>query len=111
MAGAALILNGPQRRQAISRYAMPVAEAVLKEMERSAMLEQHETAGLRKVLLAALPEPDVKQQAAIVLARQDGPLSAREVQERLLRHFPSDRVPTVTEVRTALKDGSEFVQP
>jgi hypothetical protein len=39
---------------------IPVAEALMKEMERSAALEQHGIAGLRKALLAALPEPDVK---------------------------------------------------
>ncbi len=90
---------------------MPVADALLKEMERSAALEQHGIAGLREILLAALPEPDVKQQAAIVLARHDEPLLAREVQQRLLRLFPDDRVPTVTEIRAALRDGPEFVQP
>ncbi|SRR5271166_287073 len=110
-AGAVLVLKSPQRRQAIGKYAMPVAEALLKEMERSAALEQRGIAGLREILLAALPDPDVKQQAAVVLARQGEPLLAREVQERLLRHFPSERVPTVTEIRAALKDGSEFVQP
>ena len=111
VAGAALVLKSPQRRQAIGSYTMPVVEGLLKEMERSAALEQHGLAGLREILLAALPDPDVKQQAAIVLARQDEPLLAREVQERLLRHFPSERVPMVTEIRAALKDGSEFVQP
>ena len=92
-AGAVLVLKSPQRRQAIGKYAMPVAEALLKEMERSAALEQRGIAGLREILLAALPDPDVKQQAAVVLARQGEPLLAREVQERLLRHFPSERVP------------------
>ena len=87
---------------------MPVAEALMREMERSAALEQHGIAGLRDILLAALSEPDVKQQAAIVLARRDEPLLAREVQQRL---FPDDRVPTVTEIRAALRDGPEFVQP
>jgi hypothetical protein len=88
---------------------MPVAEALMNEMERSAALEQHGIAGLRQILLAAPPEPDAKQQAAIVLARHDEPLLAREVQQRRL--FPDDRVPTVTEIRAALRDGPEFVQP
>ena len=83
----------------------------MEDMERSAALEQHGIAGLREILLAALPEPDVKQQAAIVLARSDEPLLAREVQQRALRLFPGDRVPTVTELRAALRDGPEFVQP
>jgi hypothetical protein len=110
-AGAAYVLTSPQRRQAVGRYMLPVAEALLKHMERSAALEQHGIAGLREILLAALPEPDVKQQAAIVLARNGEPLLAREVQQRLLRLFPDDRVPMVTEIRAALKDGPEFTQP
>jgi len=110
-AGAALVLTSPQRRQAIGKYVMPVAEALVKEMERSAALEQHGIAGLREILLAALPEPDAKQQAAIMLARHDEPLLAREVQQRLLRFFPDERVATVTEIRAALRDGPEFTQP
>jgi hypothetical protein len=110
-AGAALVLTNPQRRQPIGKYVMPVAEALVKEMERSAALEQHGIAGLREILLAALPEPDVKQQAAIMLARHDEPLLAGEVQQRLLRFFPDDRVAAVTEIRAALRDGSEFTQP
>ena len=110
-AAVAYVLASPQWRQAVGRYVMPVADALLKEMERSAALEQHGIAGLREILLAALPEPDVKQQAAIVLARHDEPLLAREVQQWLLRLFPDNRVPTVTEIRAALRDGPEFVQP
>jgi hypothetical protein len=110
-AGAGLVLTSPQRRQAIGKYVMPVAEALVKEMERSAALEQHGIAGLREILLAALPEPDVKQQAAITLARHEEPLLAREVQQRLLRFFPDDRVAALTEIRTVLRDGSEFTQP
>jgi predicted nucleic acid-binding protein len=110
-AGATYVLTSPQRRQAVGRYVMPVAEALVKEMERSAALEQHAIASLREILLAALPEPNVKQQAAIVLARHDEPLLAREVQQCLLRFFPDDRVPTVAGIRAALRDGPEFVQP
>jgi len=39
------------------------------------------------------------------------PLLAREVQQRLLRLFSDDCVPTVAEIRAALRDGPEFVQP
>ena len=108
---AACVLSSPQGRQTVGRYVMPVAEVLMKEMERSATLEQRGIAGLRQTLLAAPPEPDAKQQAAIVLARHDEPLLAREVQQRALRLFPGDRVPTVTELRAALRDGPEFVQP
>jgi hypothetical protein len=53
----------------------------------------------------------VKQQVAIVLARQREPLLATEIQERMLRHFSAEQVPAVSEARAVLKDGSEFVQP
>ena len=108
---AAYALSSPQRRHTVGKYMVPVAEALVEEMERSAALEQSGIAGLREILLAALPAPDVKQQAAIVLARHNEPLLAREVQQRLLRLFPGDRVPTVAEIRASLRDGPEFVQP
>jgi alkylation response protein AidB-like acyl-CoA dehydrogenase len=38
-----------------------------------------------------------------MLARHDEPLLASEVQQRLLRFFPDDRVATVTEIRSALE--------
>jgi hypothetical protein len=62
------------------------------------------------VILPALVAPTVKQQVAIVLARQRDPLLAADIQERIRADFP-DRVPAITEVRAALRDGSEFVQP
>jgi hypothetical protein len=49
---------------------MTVVEGLLKEIVRSAALQQRGPAGLREILLDALPDPDVKQQAATVLARQ-----------------------------------------
>lgn len=50
----------PQRRQAADKYVMPAAEALMKEMGRPAELERRGIAGLHDILLAALPEPDVK---------------------------------------------------
>ena len=94
MAGVAIVPKSPERREAIGKCAMPVAEAFIKEMVRSTALERRGLAGLREVLLAALPNPNVKQQAAMVPARQDEPLLAREVQERILRHFANERIPT-----------------
>ena len=110
-AAAAYVLRSPQRRQAVGSCVISVAEALMKEMERSAALQRRGIAGLCEILLAALPEPDVKQQAAIVLARHDEPLLAREVQQRLLGLSPDGRVPTVTEIRAALGGGPEFMQP
>lgn len=108
--GVAYVLASPHRRQAVGKYVLPAAEALMGEMERSAEQEQHGIAGLREILLAPLPEPDVKQQAAIVLARHDGPMLAREVQDRLRRIFPVEHVPAVAQIRASLRDGPEFVQ-
>lgn len=110
-AGAAYVLASPQRRQSVAKYVLLAMEALMGEMKRSAALEQHGIAGLRDILLAPLPEPDVKQQTAIVLARNGEPLLAREVQQRLLRIFPDDQVPMVTEIRAALRNAPEFTQP
>jgi hypothetical protein len=47
-----------------------------------------------------LAAPSLKQQVAIVLARQRDPLLAREVPEQMPTHFAAEWVPTVAEVRT-----------
>jgi hypothetical protein len=60
MAAAAYVLISPQRRQAADKYVTPAAEALMKEMGRPAELERRGIAGLHDILLAALPEPDVK---------------------------------------------------
>jgi len=57
------------------------------------------------------PLPTSKQQVAIVLARQPEPVLAKEIQAQLLRHFSEDLVPTISEVRAVLADGSEFIRP
>jgi hypothetical protein len=110
-AGTAVALASPQRREAVGRYVVPVAEALVRQMERATVQEQRGIARLREVLLAALPEPDVKHQAAIVLVHHNEPMLAREVQQRLRLLFPDDRVRAVAEVRAALTESSEFVQP
>lgn len=101
----------PERRQAVNKYVLPVLEAYSKEISESTAQERRGLAGLREVLLPAPVAPTVKQQAAIVLARQQEPLSAREIQEHMLSHFSGGLVPTLGEVRAVLKDGPEFVQP
>ena len=101
----------PERRKVIGKYVLPVLEAYGKEMEGALAQEQRGLAGLREVILPAPAVPSVKQQVAIVLARQREPLLAREVQEQMLTLVSGELVPTVAEVRAVLKDGSEFVQP
>ena len=112
MAGCiALLLKEPARRQTVGKYLRPLVEVPVTQMQAAAVQEQRGLRGLREVMLPAPVTPTPKQQVAIVLARQREPLLAREVQERMLRHFPREVVPTVAEVRTVLQEGSEFVQP
>jgi hypothetical protein len=110
-AGIALVLKEPARRQAVVKYVKPLIEVPMLQIQAAATQEQRGLQGLRKVMLPAPVTPTPKQQVAIVLARQQQPLLAREIQERMLRYFPRDLVPTVGEVRTLLQEGSEFVQP
>ena len=107
----ALVLKNPERRQVASKYAMPAVEAFSKVYEQAAAQEKRGLVGLQEVLLPVPETPTTKQQMAIILSRQRQPLLAREVQERIRLHFPTDAVPTVAEIRTELKDGSAFVQP
>ena len=107
-AGVAIYLKSPERRRAVGKYVVPVIDAFGKELNSAALQEQHGLRRLREVMLPASARPSVKQQTAIILARQREPLLAREVQEHMLAHFASERVPTVAEVRSALKDSSEF---
>jgi hypothetical protein len=106
-----LALKNPERRQAIGKYVMPVVEAYSKRFQQAIALEQRGLEGVREAILPAPAVPTHEQQVAIVLARQREPLLAREIQERMQRHFPAELVPTVAEVRAVLKDGSEFIQP
>ncbi len=109
-AGAALyLLRKPERREAVGRHVIPLLKAHAHRTEKAAAQERRGLQGIREVMLPSPAAPPVKQQAAIVLARQREPLLAREVQERMLAHFPAEIVPAVTEIRTVLKDSPEFI--
>jgi hypothetical protein len=109
--GIGLYLKKPERRKAIGKYVAPVIHALGKELNSAAVQEQRGLRGLREAMLLRPGQPSVKEQTAIILARQRAPLLAREVQEQMLGQFANEFVPTVAEVRAALKDNSEFVQP
>jgi len=109
--GVALYLKSPERRKTAGKYVVPVIQTLGQEMNSAALQEQRGLRGLREVMLPGTMQPSVKQQTAIILARQREPMLAREVQERMLPHFTSELIPTVAEVRNVLKDSSEFVQP
>lgn len=109
--GAVLLLKDPERRKTVSKYVIPVLEAYGKQFERAMVQEQRGLAGLGEVILPSPAVPTSKQQVAIVMARQREPLLAKEIQAKILGHFPGELVPTITEVRTVLDDGPEFIQP
>jgi hypothetical protein len=110
-AGAAVMLRKPDRRQAVSKVAIPMLESLGQLMEAASAQEQRGLQGLREVILPAIQVPTIKQQVAIVLARQDEPVLAREVQALVRGSFQSLEVPTLAEVRGVLADSPEFVQP
>jgi predicted nucleic acid-binding protein len=109
LAAGVLLFRSPERRTAVGRYAIPVVQALAKMMAEGFAQEVNGSAGVREAILASPEAPSVKQQVAIVLARQPEPLLAKEIQQRIERLFPVDFVPTVSEVRAVLKNGSEFV--
>ncbi|WP_137816829.1 hypothetical protein [Gandjariella thermophila] len=112
--GATLLLTDSQRRTRLGRsfeqYGIPVLEAVFTAIEEARLQEEASIVALQEVLLAAPSEPSVKQQVAIVLARQTEPLLASEVQALIRDYFPAATVPTVAEVRAVLRGHPEFVQ-
>jgi hypothetical protein len=107
----ALVLRDPERRKTVGKFVVPIVDAIGKEVNGATAQEQRGLQGLREVMLTAPARPSIRQQVAIVLARQRTPLLAREIQAHMLGDFPRELVPSVAEVRAALKDGSEFVQP
>jgi len=100
----------PERRQVAAKYAGPVAEALFQMVEQALIEERLGREGLRQVIVPALAEPSLKQQIAIVLARQTEPLLAKEVQALMQSSFSDEMVPTITEVRNVLSDNTEFFQ-
>ena len=105
----AYLLRKPERRKAAGRYVMPVLDAYGARTQQAAEQERRGIQGIREVMLPASAAPSLKQQVAIVLARQAQPVLAREVQEQMLTHFAPDAVPGLAEIRKVLKDEPEFV--
>jgi len=111
LGGLAYVLRRPERREAAGKYIVPVIEGLGQMLEEARVQQEQGLAGLREVILPPPVGPTVRQQVAIVLARQQEPLLASEVQDLIQEHFPDETVPTVSEVRRTLADGTEFVQP
>jgi hypothetical protein len=109
--GTIVVLRKPERRQAVGKYGMPLLQVLAEIIEEARIQEQRGLAGLREVILPAPTEPTLRQRVAIVLARQEEPLLAREIQELIEARFHGQPVLPLTAIRTVLSEGTEFIQP
>lgn len=105
-----LVLRSPERRKVIGEKVWPVLNGFVHAMEQAHEQERTAMLQLKELLCAASCPPTPKQQVATILARNREPLLAKEVQGLIEVYF-EDNVPTVTEVRNILCNGSEFFQP
>ncbi|MWA02342.1 hypothetical protein F8568_022455 [Actinomadura sp. LD22] len=110
LAATTLFLRKPPRRKRVGQYATTFFEALAAEYEQATQLEQRSLRAIRLVMLSPPAEPSLKQQIAIVLARERQPLLAREIHELAQQHFQDPLALSLSEVRAALANGPEFVQ-
>ncbi|MER6828835.1 hypothetical protein ABT352_22835 [Streptosporangium sp. NPDC000563] len=110
LAATAFFLRRPSRKQRAGEYMTTFFGALAAEYEQATQLEQISLRDLRLVRLSPPAAPSVRQQVAIVLARQQGPLQAREIHELVQQHFQDHLIPGLGKVRAALVEGPEFVQ-
>jgi hypothetical protein len=108
--GGAYFLRKPERRRTLGEQLVPALETLSTLIEAAMAQERRGLAGLREVILPAPEAPTVRQQVAIVLARQREPLLAQEIQDLISEHFAAETVPTTAEVRGVLNHGSEFAE-
>lgn len=99
-----------QRREVVNKVFLAFAESFGKLLDEAMTLEASGLAALREVILPAPSSPTIRQQVAIVLARQTKPLLAKEIYELLQEHFVDASLPTLAEVRQTLEEGPEFVR-
>lgn len=108
--GGYLLLRSPHRRRAIGEKAWPFLEAVSEMMDQASQREEAGARLLKEVMLEPAAPPTIKQQVATVLARATEPQLAQEVLDEMTEHFGEFPTPSVTQVRTVLRDGVEFTQ-
>lgn len=106
----AVVLRSPERRKVIGEKVWPALDGFMQVMELAYEQERVATHQLKELLCPASSPPTAKQQVATILARKREPLLAKEIQGLIELYFQED-VPTVTEVRHILRDGSEFSEP
>ncbi|MFJ2649485.1 hypothetical protein ACIO1C_22515 [Streptomyces sp. NPDC087420] len=106
----ALLLKKPERRKAAAQIAGKIAEEFGNQLAVAMAQEQRGIEGLRDVILPEPMTPNIRQQVAITLARQNLPLLAAEVQELIQLHFPDEPEASIKDVRAVLVEGTEFVR-
>lgn len=94
------LLRKPEQQEAVGKRVMPLLQAYADWTAQAATQERRGIQGIREVMLPSPAAPSLKQQVAIVLARQQEPLLAREVQEQLLMHF-AEPVPGLPDIRAS----------
>ena len=92
---------------------MSFVETVANEWAEIAAQEQAGVDGLRELLLEPVPDAQLKQRIATVLARARHPLLASEILDLIVTHFEpaGSPTPTLVEVRSQLRSAPEFTQP
>lgn len=108
--GVYVFMRGPDRRAAAKNAGRKTSEALGEVLTGQG---QRRADGLRAIngaIYTRRGEPSVCQQVALTLARSSGPLLAQEVHDLIADRFDDDHVPLVSEVRTVLAEGTEFVR-
>ncbi|MGH3304723.1 MAG: hypothetical protein ACRDOK_24250, partial [Streptosporangiaceae bacterium] len=105
-----LWLRPAERRKNLGEQLMPMLQGIFTVFEAAVAQEQRGLAGLGEVILPATATPTLRQQVAIMLARQPEPVLPLDIQHLIAAHFPA-AAPTLREIRGVLGHGSEFVRP
>ncbi|MFJ7189701.1 PIN domain-containing protein [Streptomyces bacillaris] len=106
----AMLLKNADRRKMTTTFFGNVIQVLGDQLALAAAQERQGIEGLRAVMLTTVSTPTVRQQIAIVLARQTEPLLAAEVHGLLYDHFPDEPAVTVQDVRSLLEGQTEFVR-
>ncbi|MFK4102921.1 hypothetical protein ACI2L1_23105 [Streptomyces sp. NPDC019531] len=106
----AVLLKRPDRRRSTLRVVEAVFEAIVSQLAVAMEQERRGVERLRKAVLDVPAEPTLRQQVAIVLARQHEPLLAAEVHGLICEWFPDALGVSIKDVWSILADGTEFVR-
>jgi hypothetical protein len=108
--GAYRRLLDPAKRAIVKDIGGKFAGTFFGLLAEQSRLKHAGLAGISNIIFSPAPEgPSVRQRVAIVLARSSEALLVKEVHDLVVDNFVDDPIPSLSEVRNALTDGSEFV--